>query len=604
MSGASTSNPIFDSLAFLLEPELAVLIAILLLLLAFMSFSGRKGKLAQARWAGTTEKLAALNIAMKQLKKRQHNQVCLYLGTPKARISLHKIPKSLSWKKRFLLHSQNFWSANSARLFTLLGTPPTYLIPSAERGISICGSPGSGKTFSAVDPAIRSAIDQELSIILYDVKGEQMKRHAAYAAAQGYQVYVFAPGEPYSGCINLLDFLTDEGDSTMAREIANVINRNARAHSSKPDEFFGPAGDQLIELVLMLAKGSIHPDLLMAWKILSLPKLAKRLVSASSMYSLDLWAEVSATSIMSVAEAERTVSGIVGTAVITFSQFVKRDFLPSIVGETTIPLKLDGKQLLIFQTDEKRESVATPLVAAVLHTMVKNNMNNQTKRHRPLALFIDEFPSIYLPDLESWINRFREYGLVTVLGYQNQSQLKKKYGEHDADSIIAACSTKLIFNPSHETTAAQWSRYLGEKEERIHTRSRSHGKHYSHSRSEQYHRIPLFSGDSINTMKEGECILLNTAYRGRGRAGVPWHIEQVKIPKQDILAQEKSTDLWETKVRSRLETRAKKSQLNLDEQQLLAELLQRAEIADWLLPDPKEVEAEKNAESEEEIQSC
>ncbi len=97
MSGASTSNPIFDSLAFLLEPDMAVLIAILLLLLAFMSFSGRKGKLAQARWAGTTEKLAALNIAMKQLKKRKHNQVCLYLGTPKGRISLHKIPLSLPW---------------------------------------------------------------------------------------------------------------------------------------------------------------------------------------------------------------------------------------------------------------------------------------------------------------------------------------------------------------------------------------------------------------------------------------------------------------------------------------------------------------------------
>ena len=49
MSGASTSNPIFDSLAFLLEPELAVLIVILLLLLAFMSFSGRKGKLATGK---------------------------------------------------------------------------------------------------------------------------------------------------------------------------------------------------------------------------------------------------------------------------------------------------------------------------------------------------------------------------------------------------------------------------------------------------------------------------------------------------------------------------------------------------------------------------
>lgn len=595
-------NPsIFESLAFLLEPDYAILIAVMVVLWLIMGLQPRKPKLAFARWAGTGDKLAALNIAMRQIQQRKHNKVTLYLGTPKYPIQLARTSGKQPLTQQLGLRFQNFKIANYARLQTLLGNPATYFITSAERGISICGSPGSGKTKSAVDPLICSAVAEALSIILYDVKGEQMRRHVAYAVEEGYEVYIFAPGFPYSGCINLLGFLSDEGDATMAREIAHVINRNAKAYSSKPDEFFGPAGDQLVELILMIAKGSVHPDLLMAWKILSLPKLAKRLQCASEQYQLDLWAEVSATSIMSVADAERTVSGIVGSAVNTFSGFIKREFLPSLVGETTIPRRLDGKQMLIFQTDETKESVVNPLIAAVLHMVVRHNMNNRLKRDRPLALFLDEFPSLYLPDIETYINRFREYGMVTMLGYQNESQPKKRYGDHQADSILAGCLSELRFNPSHKQTAANWSDSLGKREVVIKTRSRSHGKNPSHSHSEQYHQIPLFTLDDFNTMQEGECVLINPGYRsqkfGQKRTSVPWHINQIRIPKNDELAEERSQQLWDSKVRDRLVNRAKKTQLNLDDQQLRIELLNRGEIADWTLPDPREVNAEQEAEN-------
>jgi type IV secretion system protein VirD4 len=393
------SKLLWQAFAPLMEPSLAVPTVIMLVLMLFLSLEGRRPKLAFARWAGKGEKLAALNLTIEQLRQRKHDKICLYLGTPKYRIHLDPIPKSIPLKQQLRLRWKNFSIATHARIQTgLLNNPPAVLLPSAERGIVVCGSPGSGKTFSFNDPIIRCCIDEKLTLFIYDVKGDLMRNHAAYAAEAGYAVYVFAPGFPYSGCINLLDFMRDEADATMAREIAHVINQNAkRGNKGQSDDFFGPAADQLVQTVLMLAKGSMYPDLLMAFKILSLPNLAKRLLVASNQYRLDLWAEVSATQVISVAEAERTVSGIVGAAINTFSNLVNRDFIPAIAGQTTIPLDVRGKTIVFFQTDEERESISAPLQATNIAMMLKRNLNVTV--HSPQSKMSQLYPCrVWLKD--------------------------------------------------------------------------------------------------------------------------------------------------------------------------------------------------------------
>ena len=567
-----------------------VLLAILAVLLAGSRFKKGK-KLANARWAGHTEKSNARKTAIQELKENVHNEVTLYISRGK------KIRNK------------------STRIFDLFSdkhdVKPALYVPSSQRGIVVSGSPGSGKTKSIIDPLIRSSIELGHTLILFDVKGEQMRRHSAYAASLGYELRYFAPGLPYSDCINPLDLLRDSSDSAMARQIATLINRNTKSNHSRRDDYFGPAGDQLLETVLMLAKGSSVPDFLTAWKILSLPKLARRLRAASEAQHLDLWAEVSATGLMSVANAERTVAGIVGNAVTVFSQFVRRDFLPALVGKTTVPLDLTGKQMLVFQLDEQREAVTAPLVAAMLGAIVARNFNNQTRRKNPLVLCLDEFPSLHLPDLESWVNRFREYGLVTILGYQNNAQLRKRYGPDDAESIVGACATKFIFNPNHEPTAESWSKYLGQKELQIDPRSRTRGRNASTSQSEQFHRVPLMESSEINSMSPGECIFLNPTYKRRMRTGTgiadrsaPSHIPRMKISKTDDEIQARSCELWDRKLRDRLiersQAQAEKSGLQLEDDSLRIALAHRGVIADWLLPSPEERAIAQKQETEKE----
>ncbi|NBD33216.1 MAG: type IV secretion system DNA-binding domain-containing protein [Cyanobacteria bacterium] len=544
-----TLTPIFNAVGW---EAIALLILFLFLILTDPK---KKGELASGRLAKGKEKRVASQLARQQMRTRKRNQVSLYFGTPQQTLLSR------------LLH------------------PKTLYIPEAQEGIAIAGAPGKGKTFSMIDPLIRSAIDQAFPVVVYAYKEEQLHRHAAYAAKAGYDVRVFAPGKPYSEIINPEDFLTDESDANMAQQLAIVLNRNASSAyssaSSSSADYFSKSADLLIQSLLMLAKSTIYPDLLMAWAILRLPNLAKRLQLAQQDNWLDLWAEPGATSLASVADAPQTAGGITSTANKTFAPLISREFVSSLCGQTTIPLNLEGKRILFFHLDQERRDAIAPLLASILHLTIVKNL--ASPRKDPLILVMDELPTLYLPDLVKWINEYRENGLVTILGYQNHAQLEHKYGKELTRSILGACATKVIFNPQDKVTAEEYEKYFGEEEIIIKSKSRSFGKNRGRSQSEQHQKRPLISARQLNTLPKGKCVFVNPAYGSEGEAALP-QILSPKIPQADLIAQKNSEQLWEEKVRARLIERAQRSQISLDPNALRSELQNRFDVADSLFP--------------------
>lgn len=155
--------------------------------------NSKSGKISTGRFGGWTERWTARIIAQKQRKERKPYKVALRAGNVD--------------------------------------------IPHAQQSVIVAGSPDSGKTYSIIDPAIRSAIAAELPILVYDFKGSQLETHAAWAASQGYQVDVFAPGQPYTSVCNPLDFLEDATDSLMASQLAQVLQRNTQRESYREMTF-------------------------------------------------------------------------------------------------------------------------------------------------------------------------------------------------------------------------------------------------------------------------------------------------------------------------------------------------------------------------------
>jgi type IV secretory pathway TraG/TraD family ATPase VirD4 len=484
----------------------------LMILSLFDSGSHRKRRLATSRFGSGSEKAKARRISNRQIKAAKHNSVALYIGHP--------------------------------NLLGNLGIEPIYL-PDAQRGMAVCGGPGSGKTFSVIDPAIRSAINQGFPVILYDFKyPSQTSRIAGYALGNDYKVHVFAPGFLESEICNPLDFLKNETDSLMARQMAEVLNRNFSSGgvTKAEDPFFTQAGDQLTEAIFLLAKSIRgYEDLMMCQALLSISNLPERIQSKSA--TLNPWVYASFGQLLSVTNAEQTVASIVATASTNFSRFMKKQVLRAFCGQTTIPLDLKGKQLLVLGLDRERRDVVAPLLATVLHMIVNRNVTR--RRTEPLILALDELPTLYLPALVQWLNENREDGLVTLLGFQNMAQLEKTYGRELSRAVLGGCASKAIFNPQEYESARMFSDFLGEEEIRYKQKSRgSSGGKRNINHSEQDRTRKLFEPSQFLKLPTGHCVLVNPGYRNRKEASIPIQ-QNVRLPTTELWAVKDSQRRWE-----------------------------------------------------------
>ncbi len=355
-----------------------------------------------------------------------------------------------------------------------------------------------------------------------------MQLHAPLAARYGYEVHIFAPGELFSGVLNPLDFLRDATDAVMAGELGTVINRNA-ATGGKSDEFFSKAGDLLAKALMQLAKGTDYPDMAMVYALLRLPNLVSRIDYAIQTKRISEWVATSFNQFLSAKEAEKTISGILTTAAGTFSSFIQADLLRVFIGQSTIPQRIEGKQLIIFKLDDARRAVVSPLLAAALHLCIVANLS--TPRHDPIAIFLDELPSLKLDKLPQWINEYRSNGGCFMLGIQSLNQLYETYGEKMGAAIASACSTHILFNPGDTKTAEEYSKRYGEKEVLIQNKStsRSMGQHSSYSTSwnESLQKVPLFTVDQILRFSEGQCILSSPDCHLLTEGSVPYPLKAV-----------------------------------------------------------------------------
>ncbi|MGG6297777.1 type IV secretory system conjugative DNA transfer family protein [Leptolyngbya sp. AN02str] len=478
--------------------------------------SSQKGRLATSQWAGAKEKASARKTALQQIRERQRNSVAAWINRPK-----------LKQRKDGAIVAKP--------------TTQTVFVPDVQKGTAVMGAPGVGKSRFVIDPMIRSFLEQGNPVVLYDFKFPhgQAEVHAAYAESLGYEVKYFAPGFAGSETCNLLDFLRDADDGETAGQIAKTLNQNfSSAPGRTNDPFFQMSGDQLIKATLQLAKLTTLPDVLTCQSILAIDstELIKRVIEAPN---LSPWVKVSWDQFLSMKSSEKTASSVAATAALMFSNFASPDLLGALCGPTTIPLDLNGKQLLIFGMDQNRRDIISPIVAAVMEMVITRNVAR--KRNDPLGVFLDEVATIQLPKLPNWLNESRSAGFCGVLGFQNMSQLDKAYTRETTRAILTGCGTKIVFNPGEYETAEYFAKFIGEEEIRYEQKSRSVGKSgNSRSYSPQERTKKLISPEELLKLRQptpsfpiADFVLINPAYASAKESSVPARL-RVKLSKHEL----------------------------------------------------------------------
>ena len=291
---------------------------------------------------------------------------------------------------------------------------------------------------------------------------------------------------------------------------------------------------------MLLAKALPHPDVMTAYCILSDPDLINRL---QGINKINPWVGVAFGQLLSTAKSEKTVASIVSTAALVFTRFMKAGMLPAFCGQSTLPLDLEGKKLLIFGMDRNKRDVVGPLVATVLHMVITRNVTRPRKD--PLIVALDELPTMYLPNLVQWLNENREDGLCTLIGYQNQTQLEKAYGKELAQAIFGGTASKFMFNPQSTESADMFSRMLGDEEVRYKSKSRNTGGGKSSlTRAEQERTRRLFAAEQFNRLPQGHCVYINPAYGSTKEGSIPQKLK-IKVAPKESQAQALSLKHWE-----------------------------------------------------------
>lgn len=472
------------------------------------------------------------------------------------------------------------------------------VLPSLAPAVAVIGGSGTGKTRTYFDPAIKSAIDQGWSIAVLDVKGNLMKKHAAYAQAMGSDVYVYAPGRDYTCGLNFLDFMKDETDAKVANELAKVLNKNLKERgTTKGDDFFTPQGIGLLKTAFMLAKSSPFPDLFTAWKFLSLDQLADRLQAAKDyglfdfdrgsddIFGINTWIGEAALPLRSVSGVDETSKGIVGSATAHIQKIVDKSLMPCML-QSTIPLDLTGKQIVFFQVDEESLDTTGPLVAAAMNMFFYRNLNGKVKRKNTFAVFLDEFGSILFDDIEALVNRVREYGGFFSFGYQSDAQIELKYPEKELRAILASCPTKLVFRTGDPATAEKFSASYGYTDKLHKTEAKSYGKNQSRNVTEHLAKVPLVPANDINEgMEQGECIISNSKFKGHA------YRKKIEIKQANDRLWTRASIAWDEEICPTLISQA---EAMYKDTTMEVEKSDREVIADAILPSPDILKAYNN----------
>jgi type IV secretory pathway TraG/TraD family ATPase VirD4 len=127
--------------------------------------------------------------------------------------------------------------------------------------------------------------------------------------------------------------------------------------------------------------------------------------------------------------------------------------------------------LPLFESDAE---LYKPLYSCCFELMLRGLLSNEGRKVQT-AVVVDELGALNrLQSLSRLGAEARKFGGSLLLGTQTLAQVKKTYGDEDAQIIMTCTKTKLILNCPDPDTAEHFSKTIGSREEITITQSESY----------------------------------------------------------------------------------------------------------------------------------
>ena len=372
----------------------------------------------------------------------------------------------------------------SAFYFRFETTSGPLVIHKPQQNVYIDGGPGSGKSESWIKGIIYQCAERNYAGFVYDWEGDPTKDKSPILSriAYGSIEYFRAKGveTPRFAYINFVDmsrtvrvnvlspkYMSKGNESLFIRNIIITLMKNLEASWKEKTDFWA---NNAINYVYSIAYKCFKEREL---GICTLPHVIALALSDSNLVfhwlSEDPEIALNMSSMLTAWKlgAQQQTAGAVSSAqtplVLLNNKYIFWVLSP--LPEEEFSLDITNKEhptLLCVGNAPTIKEAVSPAISCI-GSVLMSQMNNPGKATS--VFMVDEFPTILLQGIDTFIGTARKHNVATILAVQDFNQAVRDYGEKSANILKASCGTQAYGMTGNEKTAKDIENLLGEKKE-------------------------------------------------------------------------------------------------------------------------------------------
>lgn len=342
------------------------------------------------------------------------------------------------------------------------------------RGLLVTGTPGAGKSWFVILPAMKQMIEKGYGMFIYDFKYPDLSKPAYNWMLQYANNYTNKPSF-YS--INFDDLSTSNRcnpldpssmlDITDATEASRIIllGLNREWIKKQGDFFVESAINFLASIIWYLRK---YKD----GKYCTLPHVLELMQAEYDdllpLLNSEPEIEVLVNPFIQAYQSDvrEQLDGQIASAKIALARLSSPQLYWVLSGnDFTLDINNpEAPKIVCMGNNPEKQAIYGAALSLYVSRMIR--IINKKDRQK-CALIFDEFPTIYFNNMDSLIATARSNKVATILGMQDFSQLKKDYGKDQADVIVNICGNVIsgqVFGETAKLLSDRFGKVLQEKE--------------------------------------------------------------------------------------------------------------------------------------------
>ena len=334
------------------------------------------------------------------------------------------------------------------------------------RGTMVIGTPGSGKSFGVINPAIRQMIAKGFCLCIYDFKFPDLAQIAYYHyllkkskdSDYNYSFHVINLNEvEKSRRVNpfhkkYIQTLAEAQE--MAESMVSSLQKGGSSSGGGSEAFFTQSAiNFLASCIYFFAKleNGKYSDLP---HILSFMNRSYQEIFDSLFKNEEIGSLLSPFKTAYDNKAFDQLEGQIGTLKIFLSRLATKESFWVFSGDE-VELKITDREnpsILILASDPGTQDINSALYSAVLNRTLRlvNSKHNLSG-----GIIADEFPTIYIHKIDNVVATARSNRVAVLLGLQEIPQLRQFYKKEVADTISAIVGN-ILSGSARDKNTLEW----------------------------------------------------------------------------------------------------------------------------------------------------